>query len=129
VRRLAAVGALLAVAGCVTTTTETPEVGNFKGQPSAPIIARLGPPESQEATATTVTYRWGSAVREESAPVTMATVTYATGVPATVPVTTFQPRMEYCTLVLTADTAGRVTDLARQGNRQACAPLLDRLGL
>ena len=47
--------------------------------------------------------------------------------PAAVPVTTFQPQTQWCTLTLTVDAAGRVTDLARDGSRQACAPLTDKL--
>jgi hypothetical protein len=127
--RAAALVGLLALAGCVTTAVEPPDVGRFKGQPSAPILARLGPPESQQATATGAVYRWRDSVLQESAPVTTSTVTYASGLPSTVPVTTFRPQTQSCTLTLTVDAAGRVVDFVREGSRQACAPLTDKLGV
>ena len=127
--RLATLVVLLAAAGCVTTGDAPPDVGNFKGQPSQPILAKLGPPESQDSLGGGTVYRWRSSVVQESAPVTTNTVSYASGgAPTTVPVTTFQPQTQNCTLTMTVDAAGRVTDLSRDGSRQACAPLLDRLG-
>jgi hypothetical protein len=128
IRPVALVG-LLALTGCVTTATEPPDVGRFKGQPSAPILARLGPPDSQETAGSSAVYRWRTAILQESAPITTSTVTYASGLPATVPVTTFRPQEQYCTLTLTVDAAGRVTDFVRDGSRQACAPLTDKLGV
>jgi len=126
-RALALLG-LLAVTGCVTTADQAPTVGNYRGQPSAPIVARLGPPEAQEATATAAVYRWQTSILQESVPVTRTVVSYATNIPSTSDVTTFQPRRQYCSLTMTVDTAGRVTDFTRDGSLQACAPLLDKLG-
>lgn len=127
-RPVALVG-LLVLTGCVTTAAEPPDVGRFKGQASAPILARLGPPASQEAAGTAVVYRWSTSVLQESAPVTTSTVNYASGLPSNVPVTTFRPQEQYCTLILTVDAAGRVADFVRDGSRQACAPLTDKLGV
>ena len=125
--RLAALGAMLALAGCVTAGAEPPDVGNYKGQPSAPILAKLGPPQSQEATATEAIYRWRSSIVQESAPVTQTVVSYATLNPSTSTVTTFEPQRQYCSLTMTVDAAGRVIDFVRDGSRQACAPLTNRL--
>jgi len=126
--RVAAVMVLLAVAGCVTAADAPPDVGAFKGRPAAPILAKLGPPESQASAGGGTVYRWRTSVVQESAPVTTNTVSYASGgLPTNVPVTTFQPQTEYCTLTLTVDAAGRVSDLVRDGSRQACSPLTDKL--
>jgi hypothetical protein len=129
--RCAALVALLAVAtGCVTTADAPPDVGNFKGQASQPLLAKLGPPDSQDSVGGGTVYRWRTSIVQESAPVTTTTVNYSSGsgLPSAVPVTTFEPQTQRCMLTLTADAAGRVTDLSRDGSRQACAPLLDRLG-
>jgi len=126
--RLASLAILLVAAGCVTTADAPPDVGKFKGQASQPLIAKLGPPDSQTSGSGSTVYRWRTAVVQESAPVTTNTVSYASGgVPTTVPVTTFQPQTQHCTLTMTVDAAGRVTDLSRDGSRQACAPLTDKL--
>lgn len=127
--RLAALAAMLLLAGCVTSGGEPPDVGSYKGQPSAPILAKLGPPESQEANATEAVYRWRTSVVQESTPVTTTRVSYATNIPSTVPVTTFEPQRQYCTLTLTVDSSGRVIDFVRDGSRQACSPLTNKLGL
>jgi hypothetical protein len=127
--RHVALVAVFALAGCVTTAVEPSDVGRFKGQPGAPILARLGPPDSRETVGNAAVYRWRTSVLQESAPVTTSTVTYGSGLPSNVPVTTFRPQEQYCTLVLTVDAAGRVTDFVRDGSRQACAPLIDKLGV
>jgi hypothetical protein len=116
------------VAGCVTTAGEVPpDVGNYRGQASQPVLAKLGPPDSQEATATTAIYRWRTSVLQESAPVTTTTVIYSNGVPQTVPVQQFRPQTQYCTLEMTVDVSGRIVDFVRDGSRQACAPLTAKL--
>ena len=128
--RCAALVALLAVVtGCVTTADAPPDVGNFKGRPSQPLLAKLGPPDSQESAGGGTVYRWRTSIVQESAPVTTTTANYSSGsgLPTNVPVTTFQPQTQRCTLSLTVDAAGRVTDLVRDGSRQACAPLTDKL--
>jgi hypothetical protein len=126
--RPAALAVLLAATGCVTTAEAPLDVGAFKGQAAQPILARLGPPDSQQGVAGGTVYRWRTSVLQGSAPTTTATVSYASGgAPTVVPVTTFEPEMQYCTLILTVDAAGRVTDFVRNGSRQACAPLTDKL--
>lgn len=125
--RLAAFAALLAATGCVTTADPPPDVGTFKGQASQPILAKLGPPDSQQSVAGGTVHRWRTSILQGSAPTTTATVSYASGAPTIVPVTTFEPETQYCTLILTVDAAGRVTDFVRNGSRQACAPLTDKL--
>ena len=126
--RAAALAVLLAATGCVTTADAPPDVGNFKGQPSQPILARLGPPDSQQGVGGGTVYRWRTSILQGSAPVTTTTVRYAaSGAPTIVPITTFQPEPQYCTLTLAIDAAGRVSDFVRDGSRQACAPLTDKL--
>ena len=126
--RLAPVVVLFAATGCVTTADAPPDVGNFKGQPAQPILAKFGPPESQTSVAGGTVYRWRTSILQSSAPTTTTTVSYsASGAPVVVPVTTFEPETQYCTLTLTVDAAGRVSDFVRDGSRQACAPLTDKL--
>jgi len=132
IRRAALVVLLAAMGwmtgGCVTTGNAPPDVGNFKGQAGQPILAKLGPPDSQASVGGGAVYRWRTSVLQNSAPTTTTTVSYASGgVPTVVPVTTFEPQTAYCTLILTVDGAGRVTDFVRDGSRQACAPLTDKL--
>ena len=44
---------ILSAAGCVTTAATPPDVGNFRGQASQPILAKLGPPGRPAVTAAT----------------------------------------------------------------------------
>jgi hypothetical protein len=127
VSRLGVLAALLA-AGCVTAASTPPDVGNFKGQASQALLAKLGPPESQESLAGGTLYRWRTEIRQESAPVQVTVVDYSSGQPMAHQETVFRPRTERCTLSLTVDPSGRVSDFTRDGSRQACAPLLHRLG-
>jgi hypothetical protein len=129
VSRVAVLLVVLAAAGCVTTGSTPPDVGNFKGQASQPILAKLGPPESRDSVAGGTVYRWRSAVRQESAAVQITVVDYSSGRPMANQETVFRPQTETCTLSLTVDAAGRVSDFTRDGSRQACAPLLDQLGM
>ena len=69
IRSAAALAILAAASGCVTTGTPPTDVGAFKGQRSEPVLARLGPPESQERTAAGTAYRWRTQVRQEAVPV------------------------------------------------------------
>jgi hypothetical protein len=120
--------ALLVTTGCVTTADTPPDVGTFKGQAAQPILARLGPPDSQESVGGGTVYRWRTSILQGSAPTTTTSVSYAaSGAPVIVPVTTFEPETQYCTLILTVDGTGRVTDFVRNGSRQACAPLTGKL--
>ena len=115
--------------GCVTTsaTPSDPPIEGFRGRPGQPIIARLGPPESTEKVGTTTVYRWRTFTKLENVPTRSSRTTYESGLPVTVPTTTFERQTQVCTLILTVDAAGTVTDFNRDGSRQACAPLLDRL--
>jgi hypothetical protein len=126
-RAAAALVILWLAAGCVTTGATPPDVGAFKGQRSEPILAKLGPPESQERTAAGTVYRWRTQIRQEAVPVRGTVTTYESGLPTTMPRTTFQREIEVCTLVMVVDAAGVVRDFDRNGSRQACAALLDRL--
>jgi hypothetical protein len=127
--RVALLLAMMATAGCVTTASTPPDVGNFRGQASQPILAKLGPPESRDSVASGTVYRWRTAVRQESAAVRTTVVDYSSGRPMPQQETVFRPQTETCILTLTVDAAGRVSDFSRDGSRQACAPLLDRLEL
>lgn len=126
-RAAAVLLALLIAAGCVTTGTTPTDVGNFKGQPSQPIVAKLGMPDTEERTASGTVYRWHSEVMQESAPVRTVVTDYSSGLPQQREETRFQPQTQHCTLTLVADGAGNVADFSRDGTLQACAPLLDRL--
>ena len=123
----AALAILGAVAGCATTAATPPDVGNFTGQPSQPILDRLGPPDSQQASPVSTVYRWRAEVVQQSAPVRTTTTDYSSGRPQAVEETRFGPQVQFCTLVLVVDARGLVTDFTRDGSRQACAPLLDKL--
>jgi len=127
--RTAATFFILSVAaGCVTTGAAPADVEAFKGQRSEPVLARLGAPESQERTAAGTVYRWRAQVRQEAVPVRTTATSYESGLPMTVQRTTFGRETEVCTLVLLVDSAGAISDFSRNGSRQACAPLLDKLG-
>jgi hypothetical protein len=123
----AALLVLAASAGCVTTGATPPDVGNLQGRPSQPILAQLGPPASAEKAGAGMVYRWQTAVVQENMPVRTMTTDYSSGLPVQVEKTSFQAQRQFCTLVLSVDAAGIVTDFNRDGSRQACAPLLDRL--
>jgi hypothetical protein len=129
VSRIALLLVMIAATGCVTTGSTPPDVGNFKGQASQPILAKLGAPDSRESVAGGTLYRWRSSVRQESAPTQRTVVDYSSGQPMTHQETVFRPQTETCMLSLTVDASGRVSDFQRDGSRQACAPLLDQLGL
>lgn len=119
---------ILALAtGCVTTAPQPADVGIAQGRPSQPILAKLGKPDSVETTAAGTVYRWRTEVRQESAAVRTTTIDYSSGRPMPIDNTTFMQQTQYCTLVLVVDGAGVVSDFSRDGSRQACAPLLDKL--
>jgi hypothetical protein len=127
IRTAATLLILSVAAGCVTTGTAPADVDAFKGQRGAPLLAKLGKPDSQEATAAGTVYRWRTQVLQEAVPVRTATTDYSSGLPRTVETTTFQQERQSCTLVLVVDAAGMVSDFSRNGSRQACAPLLAKL--
>jgi hypothetical protein len=127
IRIAVALSMLWVIAGCVTTGAAPADVDAFRGQRSEPILAKLGPPESTERVAAGTVYRWRTFTRLENVPVQGTRTTYESGLPVTVPTTTFERQTQSCDLVLTVDGAGAVTDFSRNGSRQACAPLLDRL--
>jgi hypothetical protein len=129
VKAIAAGLFVLAVnAGCVTTSATPPDVGSFQGRPSQPIFAKLGQPDSTETAGAGMVYHWRTAVVQENMPVRTMTTDYSSGLPVQVEKTTFQSQRQACTLVLAVDAAGTVTGFSRDGSRQACAALLDRLG-
>ena len=111
-----------------TTPGATPaDVDAYKGQRGAAVLAKLGKPDSQEATAAGTVYRWRTQVRQEAVPVRTTTTDYSSGLPRPVETTSFTQQTQSCTLVLVDDDAGMVSDFSRNGSRQACAPLLDKL--
>jgi hypothetical protein len=118
---------LSVAAACVTTGATPADVDAFNGQRSAPLLAKLGKPDSQERTAAGTVYRWRTEVRQESAPVRTTTTEYPSGRPVIMEGTTFMPETQSCTLVMIADAAGTVSSFTRNGSRQACAPLLTKL--
>ena len=127
IRTAATLLILSVAAGCVTTGAAPADVEAFKGQRGAPLLAKLGKPDSQEATSAGTVYRWRTSVRQEAVPVRTTTTDYSSGLPRTVETTSFAQETQSCTLVLVVDGAGMVSNFTRNGSRQACAPLLDRL--
>jgi hypothetical protein len=127
IRAAVALSVLWATAGCVTTGAAPADTDSFRGQRSEPILAKLGPPESAEKVGSGTVYRWRTFTRLENVPVRGTRTSYESGLPVTVPTMTVEQQTQPCTLVLTVDGGGTVTDFSRTGSRQACAPLLDRL--
>ena len=127
IRSAATLLILSVAAGCVTTGATPADVEAFKGQRGAPILAKLGKPDSQEGTAAGTVYRWRTSVRQEAVPVRTTTTDYSSGLPRTVETTSFTQEIQPCTLVMVVDGAGMVSDFSRNRSRQACAPLLAKL--
>jgi hypothetical protein len=127
IRTAATLLILSVAAGCVTTGATPADVESFKGQRGEPVLAKLGKADSQDGTAAGTVYRWRTSVRQEAVPVRTATTDYSSGQPRTVETTSFTQETQSCTLVLAVDAAGMVSNFTRNGSRQACAPLLDKL--
>lgn len=94
----------------------------FKGQPVSAIVARLGPPDSQQQIDGRTAYVWTVESRVPATPVPSTRVSYAAGVPNTIDTLSYPdpPRMERCTLRAFVDAAGDVTSTDWQGSNAGC---------
>ena len=92
------------------------------GQPVSAIVAKLGPPDSQQQIDGRLAYVWTVETRAPATPVPSTRVSYAAGVPNTIETMTYPdpPRMERCTLRAFVDGAGNVTATDWQGSNAGC---------
>ena len=92
------------------------------GQAVSGIVARLGPPDSQEQIDGRTAYVWTVESRVPATPVPSTRVTYATGIPNTIDTLSYPdpPRRETCTLRAFVDGAGNVTSTDWQGSNAGC---------
>jgi len=93
-----------------------------EGQPLSAIIARLGPPDSQQHVDGRIAYVWTVETRAPATPVPSTRVSYADGRPNTIDTLSYPdpPRMERCTLRAFVDGAGNVTSTDWQGSNAGC---------
>ena len=105
----------------MTQGGESPPL-QLKGQPVSGIVARLGPPDSQEQIYGHTAYVWTVETRAPATPVPSTRVSYAVGRPNTIETLTYPdpPRMERCTLRAFVDGAGNVTSTDWQGSNAGC---------
>jgi hypothetical protein len=116
--------AILAVAACGPVQSIDSDFAGLRGQPVAAVVAKLGPPESQQPAANGTTFVWTDKVRDY-APVPMQKTTYDTGKATTVEVVERPelPQWKTCTLTVNADGTGTIVSVDRNGSGAACAPL------
>jgi hypothetical protein len=109
----------LALSTCAPRQGTAPAIA---GQPVSAIIAKLGPPDSQEQIDGRTAYVWTVETRAPATPVPSTRVSYAAGVPNTIETVTYPdpPRMERCTLRAFVDGAGNVTATDWQGSNAGC---------
>jgi hypothetical protein len=112
--------AALLLAGCGQVQTIQSDFSGLKGQSIASVVARVGPPASQQG-ATSV---WMDRVADDT-PVRQERTTVNNGVPTTIEVMVrpVPPIMRTCTLTVQADGAGTIVSVERDGTSVACAPM------
>jgi hypothetical protein len=117
-RRLAV--SLLLMSGCSPIQTIDSDFSGLKGQPISSVVARLGPPESRQGTASV----WTERVRDDTPVHTQKTI-FANGQATTIDVMARPdpPLRRTCTLTLQADDAGTIVAVERDGSSAACAPM------
>ena len=110
----------LLLAGCGQVQTVGSDFSGLKGQSIASVVARLGPPVSQQG-ATSV---WTDRVRDDT-PVRQERTVVNNGQPTTIEVMARPdpPIMRTCTLTVQADGAGTIVSVERDGTSAACAPM------
>jgi hypothetical protein len=94
----------------------------LKGQPVSAIVAKLGPPDSQQQIDGRTAYVWTVETRAPATPVPSTRVSYAAGVPNKIETLSYPdpPRMERCTLRAFVDGAGNITSTDWQGSNAGC---------
>jgi hypothetical protein len=94
----------------------------LQGQPVAAIVAKLGPPDTQQQIDGRTAYVWTVETRAPATPVPSTRVSYADGRPNTIETLSYPdpPRMERCTLRAFVDGAGNVTSTDWQGSNAGC---------
>lgn len=125
--RLIPLLAALALPACASVQTIEQELGTVKGQSIQAVVAKIGPPTSEQKIAGGTNYTWTSQPRLENVPVTTTTTDYSTGRPNTVESVSFVGQMQSCTLLMFADTAGIIGSVQRDGPNSACADYIARL--
>jgi phosphate-selective porin len=118
--------AVLAVASGAALAAPPQEMTALRGQPVETVIAKLGPPASQQTTGGATTYVWTMQFQVDMATRTTRT-DYSAGRPNTNETIEMRPQMQSCTLSVVADGAGVITDADQQGPYQACSELVDKL--
>lgn len=124
--RMSLLAVLLAAASGAALAAPPLEVAALRGQPVESVIAKLGPPASQQKTGDATTYVWTMQFRVD-VPTRTARTDYSTGRPNTVETTEMRPQMQSCTLSVVADGRGVITDADQQGPYQACSEIADKL--
>jgi hypothetical protein len=106
----------------VTTQGGESPPPQLKGQPVSGIVARLGPPDSQEQIDGRTAYVWTVQTRVPSTPVPSTRVSYAVGLPNTIDTLSYPdpPRRESCTLRAVVDGSGNVASTDWQGSNAGC---------
>jgi hypothetical protein len=109
----------LALPTCVPPQGAPPTLA---GQPVSAIVAKLGPPDSQQQIDGRTAYVWMVETRAPATPVPSTRVSYAAGLPNTIETVSYPdpPRMENCTLRAFVDAAANVTSIDWQGSRAGC---------
>jgi hypothetical protein len=110
---------MLALPTCAPAQSAPP---TLQGQPVAAILAKLGPPDSQQQIEGRTAYVWTVETRAPATPVPSTRVSYPTGRPNTIETLSYPdpPRMENCTLRAFVDGAGNVTSTDWQGSNAGC---------
>ncbi|TAJ35063.1 MAG: hypothetical protein EPO67_05370 [Reyranella sp.] len=99
------------------------------GQKVSDLVAKLGPPGSQQQVDGRNVYTWESEIRAPLTPVPSTSVSYAAGRPNTVDTLALpmQGEREICVLRAVVDGAGTVLSSDWQGPRAACFALSRKL--
>jgi hypothetical protein len=118
--------AALATMACASVSAADQDLAKLKGQPVQPVIAKLGPPESQQQTGSGSTYAWTLKTRVNT-PTRTTTTDYAAGRPNTSETMTMVPQLLSCTLRLQVDAAGIIGGVEQDGSFQACGAFADKL--
>ncbi len=94
----------------------------LRGQPVAAIVAKLGPPDSQQQIDGRTACVWTVETRAPATPVPSTRVSYAAGVPNKIDTLSYPdpPRQENCTLRAFVDGSGNAISTDRQGSNAGC---------
>jgi hypothetical protein len=115
---------VLGVAACASVQSIDTSFESLKGRPLAMVLAKLGPPASQQASANGTATVWTDRVQDDT-PVPTQRMTFENGRATTVEVMARPepPIFRTCTLSVQSDAAGIVVAVDRNGTSAACAPM------